>query len=239
MEENKWGTEKINRTLWITAAAAVFVIGIGVVILMRSLYLEKQEKAKEAAAQKVEKMQEDREARFKGEKELEKEEKNERQAEDVENGVEFSKVDQEVTAREEVNLRSSMEQGTEENVVCSLKNGDIARRTGIGMNGWSRVEYDGKTLYCVSSYLTADLGYTPPKGEEFKTKFTDVSQNVTAKELTNLRDRPSIEEPSQIIAELKHGEVIVRTGISNEGWSRVEYAGKTLYCISSYMEVVE
>lgn len=159
----------------------------------------------------------------------------------VEVGVTFTAVEEQVTAKDEVNLRSTMEQGTDANVVASLKNGETATRTGVGNNGWSRVIYNGQTLYCVSNYLTTDLSYVKPQENisEFKTKFTDVSENVTAKEVTNLRNRPSVEAPSEVIAELKHGEVIVRTGVSNEGWSRVEYNGQTLYCISSYLEVVQ
>ena len=39
-------------------------------------------------------------------------------------------------------------------VVHLLKNGETVRRTGIDEKwGWSRVEYEGQTLYCVSSYL--------------------------------------------------------------------------------------
>ena len=122
-----------------------------------------------------------------------------------------------------------------------MKNGETAVRTGVGNNGWSRIIYNGQTVYCVSNYLTTDLSYVTPQEteSEFKTKFTDVSENVTAKEVTNLRNRPSVESPSEVIAELKNGEVIVRTGVSNEGWSRVEYNGQTLYCISSYLEVVQ
>lgn len=159
----------------------------------------------------------------------------------VEVGVNFTEVEEQVTAKDEVNLRSTMEQGSDDNIVGSMKNGGTAVRTGVGNNGWSRIIYNGQTVYCVSNYLTTDLSYvTPQENEsEFKTKFTDVSENVTAKEVTNLRNRPSVESPSEVIAELKNGEVIVRTGVSNEGWSRVEYNGQTLYCISSYLEVVQ
>ena len=66
-----------------------------------------------------------------------------------------------------------------------------------------------------------------------------MSEQVTAKEVTNLRNRPSVEEPSQVIAQLYNGEVITRTGVSDVGWSRVEYNGQTLYCISSYLQTVE
>lgn len=159
----------------------------------------------------------------------------------VEVGVNFTEVEEQVTAKDEVNLRSTMEQGSDDNIVGSMKNGETAVRTGVGNNGWSRIIYNGQTVYCVSNYLTTDLSYVTPQEteSEFKTKFTDVSENVTAKEVTNLRNRPSVESPSEVIAEFKNGEVIVRTGVSNEGWSRVEYNGQTLYCISSYLEVVQ
>lgn len=159
----------------------------------------------------------------------------------VEVGVNFTEVEEQVTAKDEVNLRSTMEQGSDDNIVGSMKNGETAVRTGVGNNGWSRIIYNGQTVYCVSNYLTTDLSYVTPQEteSEFKTKFTDVSENVTAKEVTNLHNRPSVESPSEVIAELKNGEVIVRTGVSNEGWSRVEYNGQTLYCISSYLEVVQ
>lgn len=161
----------------------------------------------------------------------------------IEVGVKFEEVSQKVTAKENVNLRSSMDQGGRDNIVYNFKNGDVATRTGVGNNGWSRLVYNGQTLYCVSSYITTDLNYKPPKqevGEDsgFKTKFTPVSENVTAKDITNLRNKPSVEN-SEVIVVLKKGEVAVRTGISAEGYSRVEYNGQVLYCVSSLLEIVE
>ena len=163
------------------------------------------------------------------------------QTTDTNAGVQFQEVNEQVTAKNEVNLRSNMDQSGEGNVVYCLVNGEVAQRTGMGNNGWSRVVYNGQTLYCVSSYLTTDLSYVPPASETglFKTKFAPVSEKVTAKEATNLRDRPSVLEPSQVMVQLQHGQVAVRTGIANEGWSRVEYNGQVLYCISSYLELVE
>ena len=39
---------------------------------------------------------------------------------------------------------------------------------------------------------------------------------------------------------LKNGEVVTRTGINHDlGWSRVEYNGQTLYCVSSYLKKAE
>lgn len=161
---------------------------------------------------------------------------------DPEVGVTFEEVNEQVTSKDVTNLRSTMEQGDDSNVAEKLENGDACIRTGIGNNGWSRVEYNGQVLYAVSSYLTTDLSYVTPAEEPddgFRTKFTAVTENVTAKDVTNLRNRPSVEEPSEVIVQLHNGEVIARTGVSEPGWSRVEYNGQTLYCISSYLQVVE
>ncbi len=60
-----------------------------------------------------------------------------------------------VTAKEVVNLRTepSTSQGTA-TVREQLSHGDEAQRTGISPDsGWSRVEYNGMTLYVVSSYV--------------------------------------------------------------------------------------
>ena len=39
-------------------------------------------------------------------------------------------------------------------MVATIYSGDIVTRTGINEDvGWSRVEYNGQTLYCVSSYI--------------------------------------------------------------------------------------
>lgn len=160
---------------------------------------------------------------------------------DPEVGVRFEEVEEQVTAKEVTNLRSRMNQEDDSCIVAQLKNGEVVTRTGKGNNGWSRVIYDGQALYAVSSYLTTDLSYTAPVEEDsgFKTKFTSVSENVTAKDVTNLRDIPSVYEPSAVIAQLHNGEVALRTGVSDQGWSRVEYNGQVLYCISSYLTTVD
>lgn len=66
-------------------------------------------------------------------------------------------------------------------------------------------------------------------------KFQDVNEEVTAKEAANLRDIPSQDTDSTVIATLQNGEVATRTGISNSGWSRVSYNGATYYAVSNYL----
>lgn len=163
---------------------------------------------------------------------------------DVEALMKFEDVEEKVTAKDKTNLRDKPSQGSDSSVLYTLKNGETAVRTGISNSGWSRVVLDGKTYYAVSSYLTTDLEYRPPQAEPddgIKTEFKAINEQVTAKEVVNLRQKPSVDDGvGPIVAQLKNGEVATRTGINNEvGWSRVEYNGQILYCISSYLKVIE
>ena len=74
-------------------------------------------------------------------------------------------------------------------------------------------------------------------GDGLKTKFTACSDLVTAKIEVNLRTLPSVTNPdAAVVVSFKNGEVITRTGINTDyGWSRVDYNGQTLYCVSSYL----
>lgn len=164
---------------------------------------------------------------------------------EIDDGImKFETINEEVTAKDRTNLRDVPSQGNDSNILMVLENGKVAVRTGKNDKGWSRVEYEGNTYYAVSSYLTIDLDYKTPEPEKddgLKTKFGAVNENVTAKDAVNLRTLPSVtHEDSKVIVKIANGEVVIRTGINTEvGWSRVEYNGQTLYCISSYVKIVE
>lgn len=66
-------------------------------------------------------------------------------------------------------------------------------------------------------------------------KFKDVNETVTAKDRTNLRDKPSQGSDATVVYTLTNGETATRTGISDSGWSRIEFKGQTLYAVSSYL----
>ena len=158
----------------------------------------------------------------------------------VEALLNFQSVNEQVTAKDKTNLRNKPSQDSDSSVMYTLSNGEVATRTGISNSGWSRIVFNGNTYYAVSSYLTTDLSYQTPQPEVdtgFKTKFTDVNEQVTAKEEVNLRSMPSVTDAgSQVVATIKNGEVVTRTGINTEvGWSRVVYNGQTLYCVSQYL----
>ncbi len=67
----------------------------------------------------------------------------------------FTERNEQVTAKIEVNLRALPSVTNPDAVVVAvLHNGEYATRTGINEDyGWSRVEYNGQTLYAISSYL--------------------------------------------------------------------------------------
>ena len=84
------------------------------------------------------------------------------------------------------------------------------------------------------------MDYRPKEadaGDGIKTQFTEVNDIVTAKIEVNLRALQSVTNPdATVIAVLHNGETVTRTGINEDyGWSRVDYNGQTLYCISSYL----
>lgn len=70
---------------------------------------------------------------------------------------------------------------------------------------------------------------------EANMNFREVNETVTAKEKTNLRDKPSQGSDSNVIYTLTNGETATRTGISDSGWSRIVFKGQTLYAVSSYL----
>lgn len=172
------------------------------------------------------------------------------------NGQNFTNVDEQVTAKEVVNLRSLPSSQGSDLVKGQLNNGEVARRTGQGDKGWSRLEIDGQIYYVISNYITTDLNYQKPitqtqesQGTTIATpsldnpeagmSFVAVNEQVTAKEMTNLRLVPTTSIDT-VDHQLLNGEIAVRTGVDQaKGWSRVVYNDKVLYGVTDYLVVVE
>ena len=150
----------------------------------------------------------------------------------------YTAVNEQVTAKELTNLRTAAT--TKSDIVVALKNGEVATRIGVGKNGWSKLQYNGQTVYAITSYLTTDLEIKPTiqtpgqqkdivAGHEFSPK----SDKVTAKEYVNLRVLPTTD--SESVGQLKSGEFIERTAVSNRGWSRLIYNGQVVYAKTSLL----
>lgn len=157
-------------------------------------------------------------------------------------GINFTEVNETVTAKSETNLRNiPTTEGS--SVIYLLKNGESVQRTGVGSNGWDRLIYNGQKVYAVHSFLTTELagkpagtqntgvqengsqenggqgaGEKPAAAGNESTQvggltFKSVNEAVTARDKVNLRDFPST-ETGNIVGTLSYGEAVVRTGIS-------------------------
>lgn len=164
------------------------------------------------------------------------------------NSMTFGDVNETVTAKDVLNLRNTPYTGDAANVVGQLKNGETLVRTGRNdSTGWSRLEYNGQTVYAVSAYLTTDLTYKTPEKPTYPNRvstqdgrvivFTDCDDYITPKELINLRTEPSTSEgESTVRTQVRNGTNLHRTGYSEgSGWSRVEYNGEILYAVTNYV----
>ena len=141
-----------------------------------------------------------------------------------------------VTAKELTNLRAAAT--TKSDVIATLKNGETLTRTAIGSNGWSKLDYNGQTVYAITNYLTTDLDYVsvPQSDARYNIDgmyFDACYDSVTAKEVVNLRAKPTTD--SEIVASLNNGEYIDRIATSDRGWSMLSYNGEKVYAVSSYL----
>lgn len=150
----------------------------------------------------------------------------------------YQPVSETVTAKNVTNLRSAASSASDDTIVAVLHNGETITRIGIGSNGWSQVDYNGQTLYAISSYLTTDMGYVQTAADT--SVYTDVNEQVTPKIECNLRTEPNTGNDGSIVATIRNGDVVTRTGVNPyTGWSRLDYNGQTVYAVSSYLTVVQ
>ncbi len=165
---------------------------------------------------------------------------------DVEAMLDFEEVSEQVTAKQETNLRNIPSQDADSVVLRTLLNGEVAQRIAVSSNGWSKLILDGEVYYAVTNYLTTDLNYVAPQETEMlpsengiQTQFMAVNQLVTAKKLVNLRKLPSVEhEDAEILYELHNGEIATCVGVSDNGWSKLIYKGVTCYAVTTYLKEV-
>jgi len=88
-----------------------------------------------------------------------------------------------VYATETVSIRDSW--STSGKLLGTLQKNKSITRTGIGSNGWSRVNYNGKTAYINSSYLTTTKPKDDKKDDDKDKEKDDDKNNTTNNETTN------------------------------------------------------
>lgn len=69
-------------------------------------------------------------------------------------------------------------------------------------------------------------------------QYLDVNEVVTPSTKVNLRTAPGTEDPTTVVVQINPGDMIFRTGIGNNGWSRVLLNNQVLYAYTTYLQKV-
>ncbi|MCR4673234.1 MAG: SH3 domain-containing protein [Lachnospiraceae bacterium] len=153
-----------------------------------------------------------------------------------------------------VNVRSNP--STSASILGTLSKGESIQKYGE-TDGWAKVDFGGTTAYIKAEFLsdtapveetTVEEPVTEPEPEtetEPETEETaeqsgpviSEERNETIYALTSLNVRASDSASSQRIGVLYYGESVTRTGITSNGWSRIDYNGSVGYVSSDYVSL--
>lgn len=104
--------------------------------------------------------------------------------------VNYTEVDEYVyVTASSLNIRTGP--GTSYSKVASAGRNAKLHRIGIGDNGWSKISYDGKTLYVSSNYLSKDP-VPEPKPESSGGKYSSVQDEINKRGITCRLTIPSV-----------------------------------------------
>lgn len=156
----------------------------------------------------------------------------EKTQQDKASAASYTDVNETVWATYSVSIRSAA--STDADKLDVLVGSYSITRTGVGDNGWSKVDYNGQTGYIKSEYLTT----TKPAAASDSTQQTtekkqETKETVYATAGVNIRAKASADADK--IGTLAAGGSITRTGNTSSGWSRVDYNGQTGYIKSDYL----
>ena len=98
-------------------------------------------------------------------------------------------------------------------------------------NGWSKINYNGKTGYVDSSYLKSTLPGSTDDNTNNETTGTTKYVNTTS----GLNVRSGAGTSYSKLGKLEYKEKVTVLSTSN-GWSKINYNGKTGYVDSSYLQ---
>ncbi len=136
--------------------------------------------------------------------------------------VKFTDVNETIYTTDVCNIRKSY--STSSDKVATVKSGTALKRTGVGENGWSRIEYNGQVAYITSQYLST----TAPE-----VNFSAVNETLYAKQDCNVRKSYSTD--SEKVGYLTSGQEVTRVGIGENGWSKIKYNGQEYYVASNLL----
>lgn len=138
--------------------------------------------------------------------------------------VKFTDVDETVFTTERCNIRESY--STDSKKIATVNKNTKLKRTGIGENGWSKIEYEGKTCYISSQYLNKDKPVDP--------EIKEANETMYAKQSCNLRASWTTE--SDKVGYLDAGQEVTRIGVADNGWSKIKYNNKEVYVATRLLQ---
>ena len=134
----------------------------------------------------------------------------------------FTDVNETVYTTDVCNIRKNY--STSSDKIATVKSGTALKRTGVGDNGWSRIEYNGQVAYITSQYLSN----TAPE-----VKFSNVNETLYAKQDCNVRKSYSTD--SEKVGYLTAGQEVIRIGVGENGWSKIKYNGQEYYVATNLL----
>ena len=147
--------------------------------------------------------------------------------EDVSQKVKIKDLEETVYVKTDANVRVGY--STASKSIGALKAGTPITRTGICDNGWSRILYKGAIAYVYSDLLTTKN----PNTEKDGVKITAVAEAVYI--VDDAHVRKSWSKDSDLLGTLNVGDSVVRTGICDNGWSRISYNHEDAYVKSDLL----
>lgn len=155
----------------------------------------------------------------------------EKTQQDKASSASYTDVNETVWATYSVSIRSAA--STDADKLDVLVGSYSITRTGVGDNGWSKVDYNGQTGYIKSEYLTTTKpAAASDSAQQTTEKKQETKETVYATAGVNIRAKASAD--ADVIGTLIAGYSITRTSDSN-GWSKVDYNGQTGYIKSDYL----
>lgn len=129
----------------------------------------------------------------------------------------------------------------------------IAAGTGVKVyanysDGWSKIEYNGTVGYCKTQFLESTEGVPTADAEtsEGTSEETDTAEQTENTEVTAVNKKMQFKETVKIRAERSTDSERIANGYAKElvqvienysdGWSKIEYDGKTGYCKTQFLE---
>lgn len=143
--------------------------------------------------------------------------------------------DEGVVASDDVNFRK--EASTSGEVIGKLaKNTVVKVITKDYGNGWSKIEYDGKTGFMATQYLSTSGGSGSTKENTGGSTTSSNAKGVVNADDVNARSEASTS--SKVVTQLaKNTEVTVVDKNVGNGWYKIKYDDKIMFIASQYVTI--